>query len=193
MTKLGSMLLPRLLKMAEDDKQKKNKSESFKNIAEGLAGLATAASGALGAYTLVDEIIKRRKEKKMRETLMDEQYKLYLSEAAKNKKYVEAPAQENPETVKLPYEEYNKVAQTRNKLIDEILEKAAEVKHFANAKDIVQFKKELEQASDIELQKIAYDIDMQYKMKQLELGTPQEKTAVDSELDALTLWLINKF
>ncbi|MEM0369711.1 MAG: hypothetical protein QXE80_03330 [Pyrobaculum sp.] len=189
MTKLGSIVLPRLLKIAENDEKRKNKSETFRNVAEGFAGLATAASGALGAYALIDEILKRRKEKRTREQLMNEQYNLYLSEAAKNR----AP---KPEAT-YPAEQLNfaqeKAAQERRALIDEILEKAAEVKHFASPKDIVQFKKELEQASDTELRKIAYEIDMQYKIKQLELGTPQEKTAADSELDPLTLWLINKF
>lgn len=189
MTKLGSIVLPRLLKIAENDDKKKSKSEAFRNVAEGFAGLATAASGALGAYALMDEILKRRKEKRTREQLMNEQYNLYLSEAAKNK----APAQEESYPKEQAYYAQEKAAQERKALIDEILEKAAEVKNFASPKDIVQFKKELEHASDIELHKIAYEIDMQYKMKQLELGTPQEKTAADSELDPLTSWLINKF
>lgn len=199
MTKVGSILLPRLLKVAEES-EKKNKSESFKNVAQGLAGLATAASGALGAYALLDEILKRRKERQLREQLMDEQYRLYLSEAAKRQSTTPMTVTHSPEmpatatgTFSAERPEYQKAAEERTKLIDEILEKAVEVKHFATPKDLVQFKKELERASETELRKIAYDIDMKYKAKQLELGTVLEKTASEAELDPLTTWLMNKF
>jgi hypothetical protein len=146
-------------------------TQAIQNIA------GTAALG-LGAFAIGKSMYDKAKEKQERERTMARQLYEYLGQA-------------EPSTASGTQESY---VDDRQKLIDDILKKAAEAEIFAKPRELMDYREYLLQLPQEQLLKKVAELEEEIARKQLKIGEALGTGAENAEtnIDPLTQWLLEK-